>query len=417
MAENAMKKYFYLDADGADVQFVFSSNNNRKRKIVPGHREFLAEKSEVFERMFVGQFKESQQEDVYIKGISMGAFKKFLSYFYDCNDDNTITMDNIAEMLCLADMYDVAACMNDCEQFMVRKMTPKNVFRFLELAIKLNRTELVAKLERLIAEDCEQSIETSAMKKLSWDGLKYLLDNGLLVCDPMKVFNACIGWAKVSCKRQQLDASKAENLRNMLGDCFYSIPFGSMKPNEIAGCMEEYKNLFDKDDLVELFKMVTVGWQSERFAYKKLNYQWKSLWLDMISVSWIHFGAKYLLNRIEKADFKDYGANGYLVAEVVFAPIFHDNADQKKLSGSLTIIETVRGSSTTLLTQPIDLNVNNNGSTTTIELRHPIVCSSSAVYTILITFGNNWAKEEYFVYHPVVVFRLQGKRLHGSSDE
>lgn len=72
-------------------------------------------------------------------------------------------------------------------------------------------------------------------------------------CSPASVFDDCMRWAEKKCEKNGLDPSVMGNRKKELGECFYLIPFPMMRAVEISDCISKYKEMFDRDELVELF--------------------------------------------------------------------------------------------------------------------------------------------------------------------
>lgn len=103
----------------ADVKFRFNCGDE-----LSAHKSVLAASSPVFNRMFNGELKE--KGDVDIKDASASGFKEFLNFFYGV--PMQLTIENVAEVLKLADKYDVEDCFPICIDFLKRNLDTDIVF-------------------------------------------------------------------------------------------------------------------------------------------------------------------------------------------------------------------------------------------------------------------------------------------------
>lgn len=241
----------FLDEKTADVHFIFNTDDGQKR--IPAHKNVLALGNDVFKSMFYGGFKEVREIEV--SDVSADAFVEFLRFFY--SDNVTITIENTAEVMYLGDMYQMAGCLDICDKVIDEYLPINEVCTGLELAIKFKRAELQAKLEKKISEQPKIVFESDDFLKCSQDILKGILKIECLLCDATDVFDASLKWAEKACDRNGFDSSSMENRRRQLTDCLYLIPFRLMKSYQISSYADQYKNLFNKNEWLELFKIAT----------------------------------------------------------------------------------------------------------------------------------------------------------------
>lgn len=259
----------YLDEETSDVHFGFIVEQQLER--VPAHKSILAKGSEVFQSMFYGKLRE--EGDVDIVDAPIDAFKAFLWFFY--SDDVTVTEDNLASVMYLADKYDVAECIEICEEFINESLTIENVLSFYELAINFNRDELKSKLEQRINEEASILFTSDGFYQCS----REILNNLLLIdlnFSAIGLFDACMQWAAKKCERNHLDPSIIGNCKKELAECFYLIPFALMSATQLSECVLKYRELFDRDELAELLAISASNKLIELKIFKAgLDVQWK----------------------------------------------------------------------------------------------------------------------------------------------
>lgn len=244
--QNIQKRY--LNPDGADVWFIFDSER------IPGHRIILAS-SPWLESMFFGSLTEEGEVNMRHSNVSSSTFKEFLRYVY-CGKAN-LTMDNIAEMIYLADESLDQDIFDECENFLLNRLGLDNIFDVYQLALKHERAvRLKNACEEEICVNAEETIKSSRFERIPYEFLENIVKCDSLVCDEKDLFDACIGWAKAECRRQNIFQHDPLNIRAQLRDAFYQIRFSSMTIGDAAACTQSCRDLFTVDELLEIICMV-----------------------------------------------------------------------------------------------------------------------------------------------------------------
>lgn len=242
-------KDLYLSDEMADVFFAFYADNGKIR--VPAHKLILAAGSDAFKAMFYGDLKE--EGDIEIKDVSINGFKEFLQFFY--LDKVSLTIDNIAEVMDMTHKYLMSNCHDICDTFL--KCLPiQNVCFTYELALIYGRIELVEFCEQEIRAFTEDVLRSDGFTNCSKQILERILRMDYLDCYENQVFNACMEWAKNACKKADEDPLIEDNLRKHLGDSFHLIQFSLMKKASIYDCVQSYRKLFTRDELLELLDII-----------------------------------------------------------------------------------------------------------------------------------------------------------------
>lgn len=68
---------------------------------------------------------------------------------------------------------------------------------------------------------------------------------------------ACMAWPERQCERNRLNPPTIEDRRKQLGDCFYLIQFGQMGLTQLFRCINDYKGLFDREELEEIITIMS----------------------------------------------------------------------------------------------------------------------------------------------------------------
>lgn len=124
--------------NGGDIRLTESEKPGSKKKAsnadeatskpppfkrVPAHKIMLAAASPVFHAMFFGDLAEPA--DVEIKDVSSEAFKEFLQFAYLAVPK--VTLENVGDVLYLADKYDMAKCTEYCFKYLDTCINAKQV--------------------------------------------------------------------------------------------------------------------------------------------------------------------------------------------------------------------------------------------------------------------------------------------------
>ncbi|KAG4075477.1 hypothetical protein HA402_015130 [Bradysia odoriphaga] len=257
---------WFLDSDSSDLKFVFEVENGTK--VLPAHQSTLAQNSSVFRNMFDSSVPE-REVTINIDDASYGEFEAFLQFFY--LEEVTLTMANIEGVVRLADKYDVTECLDICVKFLESHLTFANLFLIYQLAVTFNISRLTEFCEDKIQFSTLEMLNSSAFLDYSKEVLNSILLMDCLACTETHLFDACIAWAKNSCRKNGLDESEAKNLRQQLGDSLYLIRFRAMTGEEIVQIMTNqfYAGVFSHKELVEVLCLRNVDdFKCETFCPK-----------------------------------------------------------------------------------------------------------------------------------------------------
>lgn len=242
----------HLDEETADVKFIFDIGGNVES--VSAHKCLLATGSPVFKRMFFGELKEGAE--IPIVDVSIDGFTAFLQYFYL----EIVTYNNIviAEVMKLADKYDVMGCMELCIRYLTLTMSTQNVVWCYELALLFDLPHLIGLCEEKICLETQKVLESNSFLNCSRNTMGRILLMDCLSCDEIYVFQASMLWAMEACKRAGIDENDAENLKQQLGNCFDSIRFPAMTADEFYQCIADKENLLTSTEIMDILSHLTL---------------------------------------------------------------------------------------------------------------------------------------------------------------
>lgn len=244
----------YLNESTADVHFVFENERTAEVKRISAHKCLLAIASPVFHRMFFGELKE--EADVRIVDVSADGFSEFLQFFY--MEEVNLTGENFAEVMTLADKYDVPGCMHLCEQFLEITLTLDSICWCYELATLFHLQHLIDMCEERICMETKSIFDSEGFLHCPRQILARLLSLESLSCDEIDVLHASMRWATEACKRAHIDATLATNKRQQLAECFDLIRFPAMSAEDFSKCLSDYDGLFTAMEMLDILSHLTL---------------------------------------------------------------------------------------------------------------------------------------------------------------
>ncbi|XP_055317509.1 BTB/POZ domain-containing protein 2-like isoform X2 [Sitodiplosis mosellana] len=236
----------YLNEEMADIYFDVEFNDQYER--IPAHKLLLANASDVFRSMLNGSWLE--KEEAKIVDASPSAFKEFLQFIY--LGRVKVTTANVAQVMNMGKKYDILACLDACQDFLLNTLTNENMCMGYGLAILLEDERLMEFCENKIKCNTNEILSSSSFLDCDQKVLKRILQLDWLSCTAANVNEACMSWLKSASKQEQLTR---EIVQKHLGDLFYEIPFGSMSPKEFAAFDRSYESLFKADEYREIIQM------------------------------------------------------------------------------------------------------------------------------------------------------------------
>ncbi|XP_031633929.1 kelch-like protein 13 [Contarinia nasturtii] len=261
----------YLESELADVRFVFKLADGQYEHI-PAHKLLLKSVSDVFRTMFNETWKEKEEVD--IVDASAVEFKEFLQFFYF--EQVTLTTKNVAKVMYLGDKYNVAGCLDVCEQFLINSQNDENLFQNYELGIFFNQTKLKKYCETAIAFDTKNVLTSGNFMECDRKVLSHILNIDSLSCSESELFEACMEWTKTAANADNLTREAVEQ---QLGNLLYEIRFKSMSPQQFANITSLYGNLFSSDEYRDIIQSTLVpdfepNMFSNKFRIPLENLQW-----------------------------------------------------------------------------------------------------------------------------------------------
>lgn len=189
----------------------------------------------------------------------------------------------------------------------------------------------------------------------------------------------CLKWAENACVDRELDPLDMNNRKKEMGEVFYCIPFYLMNPKEFVKIAAEFKDLFEKDELIELMANITSDGPIPLNKFKP-NGQW--------------------VQQREVSSIKSYKKS--VVVGIKPTLIFYNQTlleyNQTWLSGIMTIAKQGEDDKV-LLNQQIQIECRREDGITTrkiIKLTKPMDFETGATYLFNINFDSTWKERVFF---------------------
>lgn len=162
-----------------------------------------------------------------------------------------LTSSNVMAVMYASKMYILPVLTEKCKEFLLRHMCTDNVCTILEQSVLYSEEELIQRCLTFIAPIVGSIFLSKDFMSLSQPSLKTLLQSKFYCHSEIKVYEACLQWAKKQCLKKQMDCND-ENMRSVLGDAIYQIRFTSMQDSEFVKIAKTSEILTDKEK-VDIF--------------------------------------------------------------------------------------------------------------------------------------------------------------------
>lgn len=255
-----------------DVTFIVESQEIR------AHRNILAAVSPKYDAQFYGSMTDTG--NINVEDVSAAAFNEFLQFFY--TEEVALTIESIDGVLNLAKQSLVIELVDECTKFLINTVDLDRVITYLQLALVHNLKLLQDKCDDLISTNTKEVFKATDFLSCERETLRYILSLDTLICKETEVFEASMEWARSECERQNIDGTKAENIRSVLGDVFFMIRFGVMSTEEFGTIHKLHPGLFTMDESFELFYVTGKVKDAETNSFSKTKRQPKSVLLTSI---------------------------------------------------------------------------------------------------------------------------------------
>jgi len=151
----------------------------------------------------------------------------FSRYIY--SDLVQLTLDNVADVLKVANKYKVFGLIGACLKFMLKNIHEDSVCFILQQAYKYDCKTLMDKCLYNIDKDTSDILGSEDFLSLTKECLDKVISRDSLIVKESEVYDAVMKWARNDCKMKGVPPN-SENIRSSLGNSFYHIRFPLMSP-------------------------------------------------------------------------------------------------------------------------------------------------------------------------------------------
>lgn len=272
-------QYMLQNKKLSDIIFIFEKNEDDCNSI-NAHKFELAKGSGVFEKLFYGGENDNIKELI-IKDFSRKSFNEMIKYLY--LDEIEVTNENALDILNLSRAYGINGMELKYSDFITKALSVENVSTIIEESLLLKTDLVQIKCVKFIEENTNEIFQHPSLMTSSKEALSVILNinsNGC-VTSVFDYFNFAMAWAKNQCIKMGIDGS-AKNLRNILGEIFYSICFPNMEVDDFVMVLHD-DHLFTTNEIGQIFLYIHLKKKREiKFNFQKKEKQIECLELDSI---------------------------------------------------------------------------------------------------------------------------------------
>lgn len=262
----------------SDIIFIFEKSDDDCNSI-NAHKFELAKGSAVFEKLFYGGGEEIKE--LVIKDFSRKSFNEMIKYLY--LDEIEVTDENSLDILNMSRAYGIDGMEIKYSDFITKSLTIENISQILEESLFL-KTDLVrVKCDKFIEENTTEIFKHPSLMTISKEALSEILNVNSKGCvtSAYDFFNFAMAWAKNQCIKMGINTDP-KNIRNVLGETFYSICFPNMEVDDFVTVLHN-DHLFTTDEIGQIFLYIHLKKKREiKFNFQKKEQQIECLDLDSI---------------------------------------------------------------------------------------------------------------------------------------
>ncbi|XP_071083991.1 BTB/POZ domain-containing protein 6-A-like [Haliotis cracherodii] len=152
-------------------------------------------------------------------------FEYYMQHAYLYTDDATVTPGNVTGLLYLAKKYAIGGLETLCLTYPEDCLSPENACLILEHAHRFDEKDLCDKAYNIVLQHGDICFATDSFRHDCFDNV---MKSGDLIIQPENAFKAATAWAESESGRKGRENSP-KNLRSILGETVYGIPFISME--------------------------------------------------------------------------------------------------------------------------------------------------------------------------------------------
>lgn len=215
-----------------------------------GHRVILAARSEYFRALLYGGMKESQQNEIELKGTPLSAFKILLKYIYT----GYMTLANLKEevildILGLAHLYGFQELETAISDYLKAVLTIRNVCIIYDMANLFQLMSLAGVCCSYIDKHASEIMQHESFLSLSASALKEMISRHSFCAKEVDIFMAVCQWIKHNPDADYQEILAAIRLPLMKIPELLNVvrPTGLLKPDAILDAIKTKTESKDTD--------------------------------------------------------------------------------------------------------------------------------------------------------------------------
>lgn len=246
LMKSTMVKMYQERHETGDIKFIVGSEQ------IPAHRSVLAALSPKYKAQFYGAMAEVNT--VNVEDVSAAALEEFLQFFY--TDEVKLTIDNIEDVLNLAQQSLVDHLVEECMQFLMNMVGLDKLIWCYRLALRYEINSLEEFCTKQISENTTAVFLSSDFLRCERAMLDRILDFESMDCDETVVFVSAIKWARNKCDETRIDGFNQANVRAALGNVLFKVRFCSMAAEQFARIGKLYPGILTAQESVEAYEAI-----------------------------------------------------------------------------------------------------------------------------------------------------------------
>ena len=162
----------------------------------PVHRAIMSACSPYFRALFTNGLTETDQREVFIRGVSSDMMDQIIEYAYTRTAD--VNSENVERLLPTADQFHVLGLVKECTSFLASQLAFDNCIGIYNFARAFFCQHLIRITHNYILENfCEIATQSNEILGLTMEQLKEILDSDdLNVKNEETVFELVVRWVK-----------------------------------------------------------------------------------------------------------------------------------------------------------------------------------------------------------------------------
>lgn len=165
----------WLNPKNSDVTFCIENEKLHAHRLILASRDY-------FDRLLYGPFAESSQKEIKIEG-RVAPFKALLKFIYfgECVMPNELTMDEMLELMSLAQMYDISDLFDLIEIYLKKNISMDTVGCVLKLSQELRLDSLIEISLKFLDEKASDFLRHESFTALSPVSCRYKIIRKIIV--------------------------------------------------------------------------------------------------------------------------------------------------------------------------------------------------------------------------------------------